>query len=252
MKKIATSAVKFPLIFFIIATILTGCAYNANNPTDPYESYNRKMFKFNRVFDKFTLQPIATIYTKVTPKFLRKGIRNALSNVGQVFTVANDLLQAKVGYALQDSWRIAVNSTVGIAGIFDPATKLGLRRHHEDFGLTLARWGVKRSSYLMLPILGPSTVRDTFGIGATYLFSPYLSVFHYLKPNEIRYAATALNAVSVRAVLLPVDKRTNAAPDPYVFVRNAYLSRRNPSIHGKSSRLNVRKDYLSYSTTVLS
>ena len=130
------------------------------NPADPYEPFNRVMYNFNDFIDRALLKPAAKLYNKIMPIPLRKGISNIFSNLDNIPTVANDVLQTNFYQAASDSWRFAINSTVGIAGFFDVAEDLGLERNFEDLGLTFAQWGWKTSNYLVLPFIGPSTVRD--------------------------------------------------------------------------------------------
>jgi phospholipid-binding lipoprotein MlaA len=191
---------------------------------DPYESFNRAMYHFNDQLDQFILKPVATIYNKMTPKPLNKGIANFFNNLDTLPTIANDLLQAKFHQAANDLWRLAINSTIGIIGFFDIATTMKLKRHQEDFGLTLARWGYKQSRYLVLPFFGPSTIRDGIGIPVDYFV---FSIYPYIQPDTTRYGLYALGVVSRRAQLLQYQPVFDeAALDRYVFMRDAYLQRR--------------------------
>lgn len=194
------------------------------NPKDPYEKFNRSMYRFNDIMDQLILKPTATFYNKVVPKPLNKGIANFFSNINNVPTVLNDALQGNIYQATSDSWRLAINSTIGILGFFDFAADMGLEPNSEDFGLTLARWGWTNSNYLVLPFFGPSTVRDGVGIPINYYF---LSVYPYIKPVRTRYEIYALGIISRRADLLHFQSVfENAAVDKYSFLRDAYLQRR--------------------------
>lgn len=194
------------------------------NPKDPYEPFNRKMYHFNDFLDNALLKPIATLYTKIVPKPVVKGISNIFSNIDTVPTVANDVLQVNFYQATNDFWRLAVNSTVGILGFFDVATDIGLEPNKEDFGLTLARWGYTNSNYLVLPFFGPSTVRDGLGLPVDYYA---FSIYPRITPVSQRYALYGLGVVSRRAELLRFqDVFDEAAIDKYVFLRDAYMQRR--------------------------
>lgn len=197
---------------------------------DPYEKFNRAIYKFNDALDHVILRPVAKVYDTITPTPLRKGVSNFFDNVDMITTIPNDILQGKSAYFVADTWRFLINSTIGIGGLFDIATKAGLPKHHEDFGLTLAYWsgkdGLKPQPYLMLPFFGPSTTRDGFGKignGATW-------PFNYIQPEYYNYIAIATDVVSNRADLLAADKLVQDAFDPYIFVRSAYLQNRNRQI----------------------
>lgn len=223
MRKILAAA-----LCLTLTASLTGCARNPGQPgVDHYERYNRFMFGFNRGVDKVIIRPIAVVYDTVLPPPLKKGVTNAFHNVGLITTVPNDILQGKVKWALTDLWRFLINSTVGIGGLFDVASRIGFPKHYEDFGLTLAYWsGGKREPYFILPLLGPNTTRSAFGIGIDYLMSPW----PYIEPRRITWYTFAVNYISTRARLLDTDKFINEAFDPYVFTRNAYLQIRNKMI----------------------
>jgi phospholipid-binding lipoprotein MlaA len=201
-----------------------------SNPTtmikkDPYESFNRVMYHFNDFIDTWILKPVAELYNKITPKPLNKGITNFFNNLDNVPTVANDVLQGNLYQASSDAWRLGLNSSIGVLGLFDVATPMGLEPNVEDFGLTLAQWGYKNSNYLVLPFFGPSTVRDGIGIPINYYF---LSVYPYIEPPVDRYRLYALSVVDRRADLLGFeDVMQQAAIDKYTFIRDAYLQRRN-------------------------
>jgi phospholipid-binding lipoprotein MlaA len=211
------------------ATTLSGCASVAhpNDPQDPYESYNRKVFKFNLTVDRYIYRPIAKGYKAITPQFVRTGVRNFFSNVGLLPDIGNDLLQGNGVWALSDGWRFLINTTVGIGGLFDVAKHVGLPKHNQDFGLTMAKWGVKESPYFVFPFLPPGTTRDFFGVNVVgYATSPLT----YVQPDWVSYSAKALDMVDQRAGLLPTDKLVDQAFDPYIFVRDAYLQNRAAKI----------------------
>lgn len=197
----------------------------ATNPDDPYEPFNRAMFQFNDGLDRFILKPIATVYNAVIPKPVAKCMGNFFSNLDTVPTVINDLLQANFYQAASDSWRLVINSTVGILGFFDVASHMGLEPNAEDFGLTLAQWGYTKSNFLVLPFLGPSTVRDAVGWPINYYA---FSVYPHIYPQEDRYALYGLGVIVRRADYLRFEGvMQQAALDKYIFMRDAYLQRRN-------------------------
>lgn len=196
------------------------------NNQDPYETYNRHTFKMNRTLDKVIFKPVATVYQTVLPAPIPKGISNFFSNLNSGPTVLNDVLQLKFHQGIIDTLRFITNSTAGIGGLMDVASDIGLPKHSEDFGLTLARWGYKNSNYIVLPILGPSTVRDTIGLPVDY----ETAVTAYVHPVALRNSLWGVNFTSHRANLLKVDKVINQAFDPYVSVRDAYMQFRNNQI----------------------
>jgi phospholipid-binding lipoprotein MlaA len=203
-------------------------AYASDQPAanpDPYEKFNRVMFTFNDKLDQFVLKPVATLYNKIVPKPLVKGISNIFSNIDTIPTVINDGLQGNIYQATSDAWRLGINSTIGILGFFDPATSMGLEHNSEDFGLTLAQWGYKNSNYLVLPFFGPSTPRDGLGLPVDYYL---FSIYPYITPVTARYELYGLGIVSRRADLLHFQSvMEQASLDRYVFLRDAYMQRRS-------------------------
>lgn len=237
---------QYRLNVFIITLMLNCIApfafANPVNPEDPYESFNRVMFKFNDVIDTVVLRPLAGLYIKIMPKPFAKGLSNFYANVDNIPTVINDVLQGNLHQAINDTGRFAINSTVGILGLFDVASHFGLEPNAEDFGLTLASWGYKKSSYLVMPFLGPSTLRDTVGFPITYY---YMSAYPYIHPKSAEYAWYFGGVVVRRADLLQADGfMKQAAIDKYVFIRDAYLQRRNFLIerNRQSLHLSAPKD----------
>ncbi len=208
-----------------VLLLTAGCATKGN--PDPYEKYNRKVFKFNMGVDKFVYRPIAVAYDTVTPKVAQHGVSNFFSNIDLVPSIANDILQFNFPWAFADTGRLIVNSTLGLGGLLDPATKFGMHKHTQDFGLTLAKWGVKDSPYFMLPFLPPATVRDFVGQG---LDLSVLSVWAYVRPVWITYAAFGLDFTNRRASYLSTDKLLKEAFDPYLFMRDAYLQQRKGQV----------------------
>jgi phospholipid-binding lipoprotein MlaA len=207
------------------ASTASMAAEHVVNPNDPYEPFNRVMYNFNDFIDRAVLKPAAKLYNKVMPIPLRKGISNIFANLDNIPTVANDVLQTNFYQAVSDSWRCAINSTVGIAGFFDVAEDLGLERNSEDLGLTFAQWGWKSSNYLVLPFIGPSTVRDGLAWPVNY---EYLTLYPYVYPIRDRYVLYGFGVVSKRAELLRFQGvMEQASLDRYVFMRDAYLQNRN-------------------------
>lgn len=203
---------------------LTGCA-TVNTPTkgDPFESYNRTMFTINDKVDQIALQPVAKGYVYVVPQPVRDSVTNFFGNIGDIYTAANNLAQLKIADGVSDIMRVVMNSLFGVAGLFDVASVAGLPKHTQDFGLTLGHYGVPAGPYVVLPLLGPSTVRDTAGTVVDY----FGSVTSYVDPTWFRTTLFGLDLVNTRANLLGAgDVLAGAALDKYSFVRNAYLQRR--------------------------
>ena len=187
---------------------------------DPWESMNRAVFRFNDTLDRWALKPIAKGYQKVTPDVVEDGVHNVFRNLGEVKNLANNLLQFKLHDAGVDTARFLFNSSFGLFGFFDVATKMGLQRNDEDFGQTLGRWGVNSGPYLVLPLFGPSTVRDTV---ALYPDS-FTSQYRYINDVPVRNSMFALNIVDTRASLLGTERLV--VGDKYRFIRNAFLQNR--------------------------
>lgn len=190
---------------------------------DPFEGLNRKMLALNYGIDTAFIKPLAKVYVTVVPGFARKGIRNALNNLREPRTALNQCLQGKFDLAVSDAARFLVNSTVGVAGLFDPASAMGLERHDEDFGQTLGRWGVGPGAYVVLPVFGPSTMRDGVGRGVDLATGPRL----YIEGDEVRYGLGFLGVVDSRSDWLGA---LNLPEDPYVAVRDSYLARREREV----------------------
>ena len=204
--------------------LLGGCATVANpDPRDPWESYNRGMSTFNDTVDGAILKPIALGYTQALPQFVRTGVSNFFNNLSDVWSFANNVLQAKPEAALSSLWRVVINTTIGLGGVLDPATDMRLQRYREDFGQTLGYWGVPPGPYVVLPILGSSTLRDTVALPADWYGQPT----EYLSNAAVRNSLFVLQLVNLRSQLLEVGDLLNAAAlDPYAFRRDAYLQKR--------------------------
>lgn len=211
----------------LLLLLLTGCAVNHEQPNDRYESFNRSMYGINHTVDLVVIKPVATVYHLLIPSFVRNRVTQFFKNIDTLTTIPNDLLQAKGKFALSDMWRFVLNSTIGLGGLFDVASHMGLPPHTEDFGLTLNTWGAKRSVYLFLPILGPSSGRDVVGdVMDLFVLSPW----PYVHPRWVSYAAYGLESINTRSKLLEIDPLLETALDPYVFVREAYLQNRAEQI----------------------
>jgi phospholipid-binding lipoprotein MlaA len=218
-----------------VAALLSGCA--GPNPRDPYEGFNRAMFKFNDTVDEYALKPAATAYRNVLPSFVQTGVNNFFGNLADVWSAVNNLLQGKGQAGMSDVSRVALNSTLGIVGLFDIASEAGLQKHKEDFGQTLGTWGVPSGPYLMLPLLGPSTVRDT----AALPLDIKGDIWAYKEPVYIRNTGTAVRAIDQRANLLDAGSLLeDAALDRYEFIRDGFLQRRESLIYDGES--GPRKD----------
>jgi phospholipid-binding lipoprotein MlaA len=209
----------------VLALLSAGCATVPSgkpDPRDPWERFNRTSYAINDALDRAALKPVAKAYKKVTPRFVRTGINNFFSNLDNVSTVINDLLQGKGKQAGRDSARFLMNTTLGLGGLFDPASAAGLERNDEDFGQTLGKWGVKSGPYLMLPLLGPSTVRD----GLARIPDQFTHPVNYLEDDSTRYLIRAVDVLDLRAGLLDLDAQLEKSYDRYAFVRTAWLQRR--------------------------
>jgi phospholipid-binding lipoprotein MlaA len=216
----------------IVAVLLCGCASTSDPdaPYDPLEGFNRSMYTFNDNLDRAVLKPVAQAYNKVLPPPVNRGVSNFFNNLKDVVVIANDLFQVKPAQAASDFARVVFNTSFGIGGLFDVATYMGHPRHNEDFGQTLGTWGVNTGAYIVLPLLGPTTVRDGIG-GAidTAAFDPFYEVFEQV---PTRNSLIALRVVDTRAGLLSASRiLETAALDPYSFTRNAYLQRRQSLVY---------------------
>lgn len=212
----------------IIAAALTGCAStHANNPADPLESFNRGVYKFNDTLDKAVAKPVAQGYSKVMPETGKTMVTNFFSNLDDVVVTANDLLQLKLKQGFSDGMRFLINSTVGVGGLVDVAS-MRLEKHDEDFGQTLGYWGVGNGPYLVLPLLGPSTLRDGVGLYVDSRPSKIRRVKHMRTRNQL----VVTKAINRRAQLLDQEKVLDeAAIDRYEFMRDAYLLRRKSQVY---------------------
>lgn len=212
-------------ICLFACAVLAGCASPAArkpDARDPFERVNRATFAFNETVDRAIAKPAARAYKRVVPGLARRGITNVFSNLEQPGVMVNDLLQGKLRPAAHDAGRFLLNTTLGLGGLFDPASPAGLDRNEEDFGQTFGKWGIPVGSYLMLPLLGPSSVRD--GLGG--LADEYADPSTYIEEDKVRWGAEALKQLDRRARLLEVEGALERAYDRYALIRSAYLQRR--------------------------
>lgn len=218
----------------ILSVILSGCATTRSNPADPIEPFNRAVFQFNESVDKAIFKPTAQAYRAVVPKAVRTIITNVFSNIHEVFNIANNLLQGKPVETVESFMRFSINSVFGLGGMVDIASKMGLQAHKQDFGLTLGTWGIPSGPYLVLPFLGPSTLRDSAEVGIFFIADPVT-----LYPDvPVRNTANAIRFVNVRTNLLNTENLLEqAALDKYSFIRDAYLQRREYLLKGEEAPL---------------
>jgi phospholipid-binding lipoprotein MlaA len=217
------------LVLFLAIVAASGCATSPDaDPRDPLEPMNRAVYKFNDTFDEAIAKPVATVYRDLLHVEIRSRVSNFFSNIQDIFIGVNNLLQGKLQDGVEDWARFAFNSTIGLAGIHDVASDMGIEKHNEDFGQTFGRWGVGSGPYLILPFLGSSTVRDATGTAVDYYFAPLAEA----RPIALRNSLYAVYFVNTRAELLEAsDILAQAALDRYVFQRDAYLQRRRSLIY---------------------
>ncbi len=207
---------------------MSGCA-TVQTPTkgDPIEGFNRTMYKFNDTLDTYALKPAAKGYQWAVPQPVRESVTNFFSNIGDVYIAANNLVQLRITDGVSDIMRVVINTVFGVGGLFDVATVAKLPKHNSDFGVTLGHYGVPAGPYVVLPFLGPSTVRDTAGLAVDYAGNPLT----YVNPDSLSWSLFGVNLINTRANLLGAgDVLDAAAIDKYSFVRNAYLQRRQSLI----------------------
>ncbi len=213
-----------------ILLLAAGCATTPGRTSadDPWEGFNRGVYKFNDTLDRAALKPVARAYRKVVPNWMRTGVGNFFTNLTYPTTVLNQFLQGKPVMGLKDLGRFLLNSTLGLGGLFDPASSAGLPANDEDFGQTLAVWGVGSGPYLVLPFLGPSSVRD----GVSRVGDYYSGILHNADIDwEVEWGLRGLQVVNDRAELLPLDGTLQRTFDPYAFMRDAWVQRREDEIY---------------------
>ena len=219
---------KWPTLFGLI--LLAGCASTPEerDPRDPWEGLNRGVYKFNDTFDEYLARPVARAYVSVLHQEIRTRIGNFFSNLQDPLISLNNLLQGKFADGVNDFARFAFNSTFGLLGIHDVATDWGLEKHNEDFGQTFGRWGAGPGPYLVLPVLGSSTLRDGLGLGVDWTLDPMSEI----RPIDLRNSLVAVRGINLRADLLEASRiLEEAALDRYVFQRDAYLQRRRSLVY---------------------
>jgi phospholipid-binding lipoprotein MlaA len=215
----------------VLCLLLSACAApmaERSDPRDPYENLNRKVFVVNQVFDQVLLKPVARGYSNYAPNFIQDTVGNFFGNLADVWTAVNNVLQGKPREGIQDTGRVAVNTVFGVAGLADVATKLGFPKHQEDFGQTLGVWGVKPGPFVMLPLFGPSTMRDA----VAKPLDLYADPLNLSTRADVEYSLRAMRLVDDRARLLPTtDMIEKVALDPYQFVRDAHFQRREAKVN---------------------
>jgi len=216
------------LIYFLV--LFSGCVTTAqtNGNRDPLEKINRPIHNLNHALDTAFLSPVVKVYVKVLPKLIRSGVSNVSSNLGEPNVIINNILQGKLNIAMNDAVRFIVNSTIGLGGIFDLGTQMGLEKHHEDYGQTFALWGFGEGPYLVLPLTGPTTLRD---IPGSFL-SSFTNPIFYINDDAIRFAIGSLGTLNTRANNIDNVKNVDeSAVDRYIFVREAFRNNRTFNIY---------------------
>jgi len=228
------------LAALVVAAAATGCATTGQSSKDPWEGLNRGTHAFNTTLDDVILRPTAKAYVAVIPGFAREGVNNFFDNLEDLNTGLQNILQGKPKEGLGDLGRLLVNSTVGIFGLWDVATPLGLEKHYEDFGQTLGKWGVGPGPYLVLPLLGPSTIRDA----PARIVDPSWWFSEAVNPESLWWGIWGLEKVRLRANLLQSESvLEEAAIDEYSFIRDAWLQRRRSQVYdGSPPRLKDDED----------
>jgi phospholipid-binding lipoprotein MlaA len=210
----------------VLAVALTGCVTlppgHKPPPQDPWESWNRGVYRVNDKVDRAVIKPIAHTYVRAVPAPARTGVSNFFANLRTTTVLVNDALQGKFGAAANDLARIVVNTTVGVGGLLDPASQMGLDKNDEDFGQTLGHWGLRPGPFVEIPVLGPSDLRD----GSGRVVDIFTSPTHYISNNWVSYGLDGVGALNTRAGLLSLDETLQKVFDPYAFIRDAYLQRR--------------------------
>ena len=208
----------------------------AKEINDPFEDLNREIFVFNEKLDEKILKPTALVYRKVTPQFARTGVTNFFNNLEEIDTTINQVLQGEIKYAFNDAGRFVINTTIGLFGLIDVASKMGLERHQEDFGQTLGVWGISSGPYIMLPFLGPSNPRDLL----SRPISSFLSGTFAMEDNDVKFTLVGIDALETRERLL--DAETLIIGDKYMFVKDAYVQSREYEINNGSTEDDVFLD----------
>jgi len=215
------------VIFIVIGS--TGCSYQgslAPDENDPYEEVNRSVYSFNENLDKAVLEPVADSYDFLLPKTLQTGVQNFFNNANYPITIVNQILQGKFSESLESLFRFTINTTIGIGGLFDPATNIGLELKDEDFGQTLSVWGINQGPYLMSPILGPYTLRHAVGDLVDNVFNP----LSYIDDTITKYSFKIIEKVQDRSDLSALEEELYSSFDPYQYIRDSYIQNREYKI----------------------
>lgn len=221
---------------------LFGCATVSpaqRDSRDPWQSMNRTTYRFDYAFYTRLGEPVTKTYVRITPDPIRQGISNFFNNLAYPTVIVNDLLQGQLADFGRDTVRLVINTTFGIGGLLDPATGIGLARHDRDFGQTFGKWGIPPGPYLALPILGPSDLRDAFGLIPAVFTSP----LYYVNDPAVTYPAGAVDTLDTATGLLPELQLDKQAYDHYAFARDAYLSRRRFLVHGNKQPDNAEQEF---------
>lgn len=229
-RRIRPAALRIAMLSLVTLALL-GCATvppSERHPRDPWQRFNRGVFKFNDVFDRAIAKPVARTYVRVVPEVVRTGVTNFFNNLTYPSVIVNALLQGQLEPFARDTGRLVVNTTVGIGGLLDPATRIGLTLEDRDFGQTFGKWGIPSGPYLVLPFLGPSDVRDAVGRVPAEFADPR----HYIQNPYWDYGLLLIYEVKTRADLLPLTDMAEKTFDPYAFERNAYLQQRDFMVKG--------------------
>jgi phospholipid-binding lipoprotein MlaA len=227
----------------VTALCMVGCASSKTtkrDPRDPWERVNRVSYTVTDSVDRAVVKPAAKVYRAVTPNFVETGVSNFFDNITYPRVVVNDLLQLKFVSVMHDTGRFVLNTTIGVGGLFDPATSAGLQKNDEDFGQTLGKWGMPSGPYFYIPFLGPSTVRDAFGRIPDQFSSPTL----YIDDTAVRYGLIGLNLIDTRARLLDAEKALGEVYDRYAILRSAYLQQREYKVRdGNVPEPNLEEEF---------
>jgi phospholipid-binding lipoprotein MlaA len=235
------SLVKRSLLIIGFALLLPACATTSN--PDPLEGINRGIYKFNEVADDYVIKPVAVTYTKVAPSPIRKGVNNFFNNIQTLTTVLNDLLQLKFTHAFTDAGRFVINSTFGLAGLIDVASMDNIERRVEDFGQTLGYWGVGNGPYILLPILGPSTLRDSAGLAFDTYTSDAIYAVHQAGNVKTSNILRGSQIIDKRVILLDAtDIADSASLDPYAFTRDGYIQRRQGLVDDSFTKASLQEE----------
>ena len=217
----------------LLLVLLFSFPLYAKEINDPFEDLNRDIFVFNEKLDEKILKPTALVYRKVTPQFARTGVTNFFNNLEEIDTTINQVLQGEIKYAFNDAGRFVINTTIGLFGLIDIASKMGLEKHEEDFGQTLGVWGISSGPYIMLPFLGPSNPRDLL----SRPISSFLSGTFAMEDNDVKFTLVGIDAIETRERLL--DAETLIIGDKYMFVKDAYVQSREYEINNGSTEDDV-------------